>query len=470
MARKNRRIPGWARCGLAGAAMAIGATASYAETLADALVGAYNHSGVLEQQRAVLRASDESVALASAALLPVLRWQADFQRTVGDARSLAGTSNLEQTQLIISLIASWQVYDFGADAARKEAAKETVLATRAGLLQIEQQIMEAAVTAFMNVRATAETVSIRESNIRLLTQELRAANDRFEVGEVTRTDVSLAQAALAAARSDLAAAKADFQQSRESYRVAVGRYPKALSAPPRLPRVERNVDRARAIAVRNHPAMRQAQHQVASAELSIVAAEADMKPTVSLQGTLRSADDIGNSGGSESLTLGVRGQQTIYQGGQLSALARQEVARRDQARNNLHVVRHDIYADVGNSYADLQAAIAQIEASNRRIKAARVAFDGVREEAKLGARTTLDVLDAEQQLLDAQAAKVQAEALQYIAAYGVLSSMGLLTAEQLKLPVQIYDPSAYYDLVKDGVAKKSRQGKRLDRVLKALNK
>lgn len=471
MARRNLRISGMVRRGLLGAAMAFGTTVAQAETLADALVGAYNHSGVLEQQRAVLRAADEGVASAAAALLPVLQWQADFQRTIGDSRSPGAPSQgLESTQMIINLIGSWQVYDFGADLARKEAAKETVLATRAGLLQIEQQVLSSAVTAFMNVRATAETVSIRESNIRLLTQELRAANDRFEVGEVTRTDVALAQSALAAARSDLAAARADFQQARESYRVAVGRYPKALSAPPRLPRVERNVDRARAIAVRRHPSLQQAQHQVASTELSIAAAEADMKPNVSLRGTLRLADNVDTSGGSESLTLGLRGQQTIYQGGQLSSAARAAMAQRDQARNNLHVVRHDIYADVGNSYADLQAAIAQIDASERRIKAARVAFDGVREEAKLGARTTLDVLDAEQQLLDAQAARVQAETQQYIAAYGVLASMGLLTAEQLKLPVQIYDPSAYYQLVKDGVAKKSRQGKKLDRVLKALNK
>ena len=133
-------------------------------------------------------------------------------------------------------------------------------------------------------------------------------------------------------------------------------------------------------------------------------------------------------------------------------------------------MRHDIFADVGIAYADLQSSFAQIEATQRRIRSARVAFDGVREEAKLGARTTLDVLDAEQELLDARAALVLAQASQYIAAYNVLQSMGLLTAENLKLPVQIYDPTAYFELVKDGVAKNTRRGRQLDRVLKALNK
>ena len=471
MAERKRPIVRWARRGLLGASIALSAFAAQAETLADALVGAYNHSGLLEQQRAVLRATDENVAIAAASLLPVLRWQANITRQFGESRSISGNvSQLEQTNAALSLIASWQLYDFGADAARIEGAKENVLAARAGLLAVEQQILQAAVRAFMNVRSSAETVSIRENNIRLLAEEFRASQDRFEVGEVTRTDVSLAEAALAGARSALAAARADLQQAREAYRVAVGRYPGALAPPPALPRVERNVDRARAIAVRNHPTLRQAQHQVTSAELAITAAEASMKPNLALQSTLSINTNIGDSGGSESLSVGVTGQQTIYQGGELSARARQAMAQRDQSRNNLHVVRHDIFADVGNSYASLNAAIAQTDASIRQIRAARIAFDGVREEAKLGARTTLDVLDAEQTLLDAQAARVQAEASQYIAAYDVLASMGLLTAEQLKLPVQIYDPTAYYDLVKDGVAKNSRQGKQLDKVLRALNK
>lgn len=466
MAKTERRITGWASRVLCTASLvAFGAIAAKAETLADALVGAYNHSGLLEQQRAVLRAADEDVASAAARLLPVLTWESSLTHVI-DLDPLQA----QQTQLSIDLVGQWQLYDFGEDSARIEAAKETVLATRASLLNVEQQVLGNAVRAFMQVRSAAETVSIRENNIRLLAQEFRAANDRFEVGEVTRTDVALAEAALAGARSNLAAARSDLQSAREQYRVAVGRYPGVLSAPPGLPSVERHIDRAQAVAVRNHPRLRQAQHQVASAELLIDAANAAMRPNLSLRGSIGVTDNIGDSGSVENLTIGLRGTQTIYQGGALSSASRAAAARRDEARGNLHVVRHDIFSDVGVAYASLQAAIAQTQASVQQIRAARVAFDGVREEAKLGARTTLDVLDAEQTLLDAQAARVQAEANQYIAAYDVLASMGLLTAEQLKLPVQIYDASAYYEVVKDGVAKNTRRGKQLDKVLRALNK
>ncbi len=470
----NKTWTGRLTKGVSVLALVLSSAAAQAETLADALVGAYNHTGLLEQNRALLRAADEDVAQARSTLLPVLNWQLDFERDFGRSVSLPGgvpvTTQLESTSATLSLVAEWQLYDFGADAARVEAAKELVLATRSGLLNIEQQVLLRAVQAFMNVRATAEVVAIRKNNIRLLTEELRAARDRFEVGEVTRTDVALAEAALAAARSELALAEGDLITAREEYRNAVGRYPGALSPPPALPRVEKSTDRAKAFAVRNHPLLRQAQHQVAANELLISAAKADVKPRVSLRGTLGVVENLGSRADSTAATVGLRAQGPIYQGGLLSSQIRSAMAQRDASRGNLHVVRHDIFAGVGNAYADLQASFAQIQATDRQIRAARVAFDGIREEAKLGARTTLDVLDAEQQLLDAQASRVQAQAQQYIAAYNVLSSMGLLTAQQLKLPVQIYDPAAYYNLVKDAPTAKSKQGRQLDRVLKALNK
>ncbi|MEP3845558.1 MAG: TolC family outer membrane protein [Paracoccaceae bacterium] len=462
------------RTGASVLAVSLAGTVAKAETLADALVGAYNHVGILEQNRALLRAADENVAQAAAALLPVLNWQADLERSFGRSTSVNSgvpfTTQLESTDIAINLVASYQLYDFGADRARVNSQKETVLATREGLLAIEQQVLLRAVSAFMNVRATAEVVAIRQNNIRLLTEELRAANDRFEVGEVTRTDVALAESALAAARSELAASQGDLTIAREEYRNAIGRYPNALATPPRLPRVERNIDKAKAFAVRNHPEMLQAQHQVSANELLITAAKADIKPQVSLLGSIGLNDDLGDSGDTTSGTIGLRAEGPIYQGGLLSSQVRSAQAQRDAARGNLHVVRHDIFAGVGNAYANLQTSFAQVQATERQIQAAQVAFDGIREEAKLGARTTLDVLDAEQQLLDARAGQVQALASQYVAAYSVLASMGLLTAQDLNLPVQIYDPSEYYNLVKDGTTAKSKQGRQLDRVIRALNK
>ena len=166
--------------------------------------------------------------------------------------------------------------------------------------------------------------------------------------------------------------------------------------------------------------------------------------------------------------MSVRGP--IYQGGLLSSLKRQAMAQRDAARGNLHVVRHRVMQDVGNAYAILRAAQATQTASREQVRAADVAFRGVREEAKLGARTTLDVLDSEQELLNAKANLISAEADVYIAAYEVLAAMGQLTAKDLRLDVQTYDPAAYYNLVKDAPVPISPQGEKLDRVLRALSK
>ncbi|UOA26714.1 Outer membrane efflux protein BepC [Pseudosulfitobacter sp. DSM 107133] len=447
-----------------------------ADTLADALAGAYTHSGLLDQNRALLRAADEDVATAQALLRPIVNWSASIDRTFGTngANSALGTgfsrTSLGNTSTTLQIVAQMLIYDFGASVSRISASKEVVLATRASLLSIEQQVLLRAVSAYMTVRQSYEFVALRENNMRLLTQELRAARDRFEVGEVTRTDVSLAEAQLASARSGVAAAKRDLAQAIEFYRNVVGREPGQLAPPPSLPRTESNVDAAKAVAMRRHPDMAAAQHQVAANDLLVVATDRDMLPTVSLSGSLSATENFGNDNFRRAGSVGVEIGGPIYRGGRLSSANRAAIARRDAARSNLHVVRHDLAEGVGNAIADLQALIAQSQASERQVRAAQVAFSGVREEATLGARTTLDVLDAEQQLLDAQALRIQAQAQVYVAAYSVLASMGLLTAEQLGLNVQLYDPEAYYNLVKDGPAKRTKQGKQLDRVLKALGK
>ncbi|MGB3243273.1 MAG: TolC family outer membrane protein [Sulfitobacter sp.] len=446
--------------------------AGSAETLADALVSAYNHSGLLDQNRAVLRAADEDVAAAGAALRPVLRWSAALTQNLGSrhtAASVNAVSN-DNLQASINLIGELLLYDFGANQFRIESTKETVLATRSTLLDIEQQVLFRAVQAYMGVIASNETVALRNNNLRLLTEELRAARDRFEVGEVTRTDVALAEAQLAQARSGLAGAQGDLLRAEEEFRNSIGRKPGRLSPPPRLPDVGKNLEAAKALAVRRHPQMRAAQHQVGAADLLVLAGEAAMKPTVSLNGSFGLSNTIRNEASSSTGSIGLEMNQTIYQGGRLSSNVRKAMAQRDAQRANLHVVRHNVQQNVGNAYATLLSARAQLDASERQIRAARIAFRGVREEATLGARTTLDVLDAEQSLLDAESSRVTARSNLYVAAYAILSTTGQLTAQDLKLPVQIYDPAAYYNLVKDSPAKLSKQGKQLDRVLRALQK
>lgn len=439
-----------------------------ADSLADALVSAYEHSGLIEQNRALLRAADEDVARASASLKPVLRWAASISQSFGRVKTAATPSSVsnDDMTLSLSLIASQLLYDFGASKYRTEAAKETVLATRATLIDVEQQVLLRAVSAYMGVIEASEFVALRQNNLRLLTQELRAARDRFEVGEVTRTDVALAEAQLAQARSGLAGAQGDYLRAAEEYRNVIGHAPGNLAAPPRLPNVGKDLGGAKALAVRQHPALASVQHQVAAADLLVKAGEADMRPTITLQGSLSISENLNEDQFNRGGTIGVEAGQTIYQGGALSSIVRQRMAQASAQRGNLHTVRHRIQQEVGNAYATLSSVRAQLEASDRQIRAATIAFRGIREEAALGARTTLDVLDAEQSLLDAQSLQVSARANLYVAAYAILSSTGQLTAEKLRLPVQIYDPTAYYNLVKDGPAAKTKRGRKLDKILR----
>ncbi|MBM07596.1 MAG: transporter [Oceanibulbus sp.] len=443
-----------------------------AETLADALVGAYEHSGLLDQNRALLRAADEDVASAKSALKPVLQWAGALTQSFGTTRasSLAPATSTENLTASINLIGELLLYDFGASAYRIEASKETVLATRYTLLDIEQQVLLRAVAAYMGVIEARDIVALRNNNLRLLTQELRAARDRFDVGEVTNTDVALAEAQLAQARSGLAGAQGALLRAEEEYRNAVGQDPKNLTPPPVLRDVSRDLEAAKALAVRQHPAVRAAQHQVSASRLAVESNEAAMSPRVTLRGNYGLNETFNEDRYTRGGSIGVEAGQTIYQGGALSSAVRRSMAQLDAQRANLHVVSGQIVQEVGNSYASLAAASAQLEASDRQIRAAQTAFNGVREEAKLGARTTLDVLDAEQVLLDARSTRVTARANLYVAAYAVLAAKGELTAVDLRLPVQIYDAAAYYNLVKDGPAKHSKQGKALDRVLRALQK
>lgn len=441
---------------VASALLALAAVPAASETLADALTDAYENSGLIEQNRAVLRAADEDVAQAMASLRPVVEWSARYQasnNTLSDSTDFSGS---------ISVSASLLLYDFGQSQISIEVQKELVLATRQALVSIEQQVLLRAVSAYMNVRRSTEFVALRQSNVRVITEELRAARDRFEVGEVTQTDVSLAEARLAAARAELAAAQGDLARSVEEFRAAVGRAPGALQPAPAAP-VTRSLEDAKQFALRNHPSLLEARHNVAASELNVRRAEAAMNPTVTLDGSVTLSDEFDTS---EQIGLTVRGP--IYQGGRLSSQLRQAMANRDASRSGLLVQSQSIAQDVGNAFAQLRVSQASRDASDQQIRASRVAFRGVREEATLGARTTLDVLNAEQELLDARASFISAEIDEIIASYTVLSSLGLLTASHLDLPVQSYDPSAYYNLVKDAPTVTSEQGQALDRVLRAI--
>jgi outer membrane protein len=451
--------------------VALVAPAAQSETLADALISAYKTSNLLDKNQAVLRAADEDAAVALANLRPVLTFSTQASWTKQDNalainNPFTGYKALaynESTNASAELSATFLIYAGGRGKMGVEIAKETVLATRAALVNIEEQVLLEAVAAYVDVRLQLEIVALRESNTRLINQELRAAKDRFDVGDVTSTDVSLAQARSAAAQSGLAAAQGALEVARERYKAAIGHYPNKLAALPKLPTPAKSEEAARAVAVRSHPVIAQAGHEVKIGDIRVKIAEAAFLPTIN--GSITTTEDW--LSGEGNTTAGIKFTDTIYQGGERSALYRKALAGKEAAAAGQHQAVVEVSQAVGQAWANLMVAQASIQAGSLQVTAAQKAFDGVREEATLGARTTLDVLNAEQELLSARATKLQAEASRYVGVYQLMSTMGGLTAEKLNLGITTFDPEAYYNAVK-GAPLTSTRGKQLDKILEKI--
>ncbi len=427
------------------------------ETLADALIAAYKTSNLLAQNQAVLRAADEDAGAAFAKLLPVLQYSA--QKTVSQLSSSPGVDVNRHSQ---SLTASMTLFAGGRGKNGVKIAREAVMATRAALINVEQQVLLDAVSAYVNMGLKSEIVALRESNMRLITKQLRASKDRFDVGEVTLTDVSLAEARLAAASAGLAAAQGELAIAREAFKLAIGAYPAGLSGLPKLPKLPKTLDEVRAIAKAGHPSILQAQSQIKIADLQVKIARSGFGPTVSAQfGMSKDQTDV------ETKSTGLFVNQTLYAGGGAAAALRKTLAQKEQAQAGLMQAAMLIDENAGRAWAGLTVANASVRAGVAQIDAAQKAFDGVSEEANLGSRTTLDVLNSEQELLSARASKLEAEANRYIGVYQVLATMGQLTAEKLNLGIPIYDVEAYYNTAKNAppaVFAPSKQGAALDRI------
>ncbi|MFN4098936.1 MAG: TolC family outer membrane protein [Pararhodobacter sp.] len=434
-------------------------TVTVAETLADTLVAAYQNSNLLDQQRALLRATDEDVQRSIAALYPVISFATS---------ALTNNTSATDYQLQFGFSASVPLIDFGRGRLGVDFARESVLSTRAALVVVEQNVLLNAVSAYMNLYSDLQTLQLQRNNVGVINEQLRAARERFELGDSTRTDVALAEARLAASRSALAAAEGDVAISREQYNLSVGRYPSAIAAPPRLPQLPPSLDVAQDIARRNHPAITQAQHQVTAADITTeqisrerfgtLDAGANVSRTTPRPPT--STRDV-----NASLTLSYNVQ--LYDGGRLRSAERQGVARAQGQRANLHQTVAIVQESVASSWARLQIARASLAAGDLQISAAQSAFDAVSAEAELGSRTTLDVLDAEQELLNARSARIVSAANVQLAAYSLLSSMGQLTVQALNLGIPTYDVEAYSSGMRRGPAPvvRSEQGDALDRIM-----
>lgn len=441
-----------------------------ADNLSDALIGAYKTSGLLDQNRALLRVADEDVASAVAAIRPIVDWALTASHRYSRAPGITSFQDGDTNTFAATINLSWVLWDGGQRRFTKRAAQEAVLAARQSLLDVEQQVLFSAVSAYVGVLFQDENVRLRGNNLRLLREELRAAQDRFEVGEVTRTDVALAQSRVAGAQAELTQARGDLASARATYKQVVGNDPGVIQGQPPLPRSAGSERDAQSLALRNHPALLSQQHAVKSAELRMEGTRAALGPSITLRGDVGHTQTFNQRRDNDTRGVSLELGQTLYAGGGRQSALRADRARLDAERGVLITAQRQIEQGVSAAFATLSATRASLTSSEQQVRSARVAFDGVREEATLGARTTLDVLEAEQELLDAQVDRVLARANLSLAAYELLQSQGLLTAEHLGLAVEIYDPTLYYNLVKDAPAVGSKRGKDLDRVLKALGK
>jgi len=449
------------RCAATAVALiGLGALPLQADTLADALATAYRNSNLLEQNRALLRASDEDVVQANAAIGPVVNFV---------AAALANSDNAPDYRISVALQASMTLYDFGRGRLNIDATREQVLSARAGLIAVEQNVLFDAAQAYLTLFNEMQSRELQRNSVSVISEQLRSASERFELGDSTRTDVAIAEARLAGARSALAAADGNVAMARESYNLIVGRYPRGVSQPPRLPRLPASLEAAQDLARRHHPAITQVQHQVTAAEIVAEIAGQQRYGTVtgSVTAEARRQGLVTGDSSSSDITAQMRYSVPLYGGGRLLSVERQAVARGQAQRAGLHQTVGVVHQAVASNWSQLRVARAQLAAGDLQIEASRSAYDAVRAEVDLGSRTTLDLLNAEQELLDARSARILASTGVQIAAYALLNSMGQMTVGTLGLGIPTYDVEAYSAGLRDGgqAGADSEQGRSLDRIL-----
>ena len=447
----------WKRITLVSAVVLSTAIPGQADTLTDAMRLAYETNPTLILNRAALRATDESVALARSGRRPSLVLQGSANSTNTPAFQGAATDTYS-----LGLNASLTLFDGGRSRDAVEAAETAVLAAIAGLTNIEQSVMLSAAQAFLVVRRDMQIVALARNNVDVLKQQLQAAEDRFAVGAVTRTDVSQTKARLAAAQAVLAADRGSLAISAENYIAVVGTAPVNLASPPRLPELPGSQASAEEIALRTHPLMVAAHLSEKVAMIDLRRARGARLPTVGANASISTYDR--GFGEENSSSIGLTLSQPIYTGGALSAAIRQAGAVLERRMAETANTRVQVRQQTAAAWFQLQIARASISANRLQIEAAQFAFEGISEEANLGARTVLDTLNAKQEVLTAQNSLISALHNERIAAYSLLAAMGLLTPENLDLGVELYDPAENFNRVQNAPISTFQAGKVLDNI------
>jgi TolC family type I secretion outer membrane protein len=447
-------LPGgrWSRAVLfttvAGCALAFGLGAARAETLMEAMILAYQNNPTLQAQRANLRATVEGVPQALAGWRPFVEivGEGGFETNHGD--SFDGTES--GGTYGASLRVTQNIYAGGGTVADVQRAEDTVRAERARLSSIEQTVLLNAVQAYMNVFRDDAVLRLNVYTERVLARQLEATRDRFNVGEVTRTDVSQAEARVSGATADRIQAEGDVQISRGIYEQVVGKMPDALQKPAAIVDLPGSRQESIQVAMENNPDVLAALYDERASVSNVKVQTSDLLPRVDVVGQGgRTSNEVGSSVTNDGASIVAQLTVPLYQRG--FATSRVREAKQVVGRNRMRLIeaRRAATEDSNNGWETLVTARARINSFTAAVRANRIALEGVRQEALVGSRTVLDVLDAEQELLDSQVNLVRAERDETVAQYQLMSAVGRLTAPSLNLGTEYYDPSHHYNKVRD---------------------
>lgn len=427
------------------AASALAPFAAQADTLEEALTSAYATNPTLEAARAQTRQADESWAQARAGFLPQIAVTGALSTRDTDVTSNIGgvTTRAEQSldPESISVSAVQTLFAGGRLVAQIGLANAQIAASQEGLRSIEQTVLLTAIAAYIDLQRDERQVEIRENNVRLLERQTQAAKDRFEVGEITRTDVAQAQARLAGGMAGLAAARADLEASRAQYLRIIGVPAGKLEPAPAVKGLPVSLDEAIEIGLEANPDIRRLVQAERAARQQVRIERADLLPEVSLIGRMdRQVDSATRGVETESSIATAQISVPLFEGG--FARSRTRAARIGMIRASAltEEVKRAVTAQVTSAWNDLIAARSVIEASKQQVAANSFALEGVQLEQEVGQRTTLDVLDAQQELLDSELNLVRAERDAYVAAHVLLTSIGKLDAATLGVNSPLYDP------------------------------
>lgn|GEM_PF-55030 len=419
-----------------------------ADTLREALNAAYRTNPTLTGQREALKVTDSSVAIARAAGRP------QVSAIVGVNRDLTASGSLRRLgkgpYLTGGVDLSYPLFNGGSVRNSITAAKTRVEAGRATLRAVEGDVFTEAVAAYMDVIRDRSIVELNENQIRVLGTNLQAATDRFQIGDVTRTDVAQSEARLALARSQLDTVRGRLTSSEENYRRVIGQRPGVLAPPPPLPPLPDTPDQAVQIALVSNPDFIAITRQAEAARFDIRVAEAARLPTVS---GVASGDYVntlsGETGGAPragtASSVGVQGRIPLYQGGLPAARIAQSIALEGQTLEQRVATERAVIATTRSAFATYRAALSAVRSNQIAVQANELALEGARAENGVGTRTVLDVLNAEQELLNAQVLLVTARRDSYVAGFQLLNAMGQAEADDLGLEGgALYDPLGNY--------------------------